>query len=151
MNTVYISVPGHPNWARDVADIALDIEPSEETEVVILYVFEGDDLESTRANLNIPVSEAPYSLDELATRKSGVKAIESALEGTPVVTRVRGIKAGNKPGKEIASLAAKDGADRIYLFSRQRSPAGKAVFGSRPGEVLSHASCPVVVVPFNGR
>ena len=151
MNTVYISVPGHPNWARDVADIAFDTEPSEETEVVILYVFEGDDLESTRANLNIPNSEAPYSLDELATRKSGVKAIDSALEDTPMETRVRGITAGKKPGKEIASVAAKGGADRIYLFSRQRSPAGKAVFGSRPGEVLSHASCPVVVVPFNGR
>lgn len=151
MNTVYISVPGHPLWARDVAHSLTETEPSEETEVVILYVFEGDDLASTRANLNVPESNLQYSLDDLATRKSGVKAIESVLEGTPMEPRVRGIEAGDKPGKEIASLAAKDGAKRIYLFSRQRSPAGKAVFGSRPQEVLSHAKCPVVVVPFNGR
>jgi nucleotide-binding universal stress UspA family protein len=150
METVLIPVTSHTGWARDVVTTAAEIESGNDVEAVVVHVFEEGEVESTRSNLDLPAGETA-TLDELATRKSGVLVTMELLEEERIDARVNGVRAENKPGSPIITIAEQEDADRIYLYSRKRSPAGKAVFGSRVQRVLLNASCPVVVVPFGAR
>ncbi|WIV66400.1 universal stress protein [Natrialbaceae archaeon AArc-T1-2] len=150
MDTFLVPVTSHPGWARDVATAATEIESPEDAEGIVAHVFEDGEVESTRSNLELPADETA-TLDELAARKSGVSTTVAELEDAGIDARVRGVRAGDEPGDAIVSAAERAGVDRIYLYSRKRSPAGKAVFGSTVQRVLLSASCPVVVLPYGAR
>ena len=146
MDTVLVPVASHPGWARDVAAEASEIESNGNGEAVLVHLFDPDEVESTRSNLDMPV-DGEITLDELAARKAGVSAAVDEFEEAKIDTRVRGVRAEQDRGRAILAAAKREGADRIYLYGRKRSPAGKAVFGSAVQRVLLNASCPVVVVP----
>ncbi|ELY46994.1 universal stress protein [Natronorubrum bangense] len=150
MDTILLPVTSHTGWARDVAAAAVETEAGTETEAVVMHLFEDGEAETTRSNLDYPVDET-LTLDELATRKRGVSATTDVFEDAGINVQVRGYNGGDEPAGEIVAAAEREGADRIYLYSRKRSPAGKAVFGSTIQKVLLNASCPVVVYPFGAR
>ena len=150
MDTVLIPVTSHTGWARDVVTTATDIESDNDVGAVVVYVFEDGEVESTRSNLDLPAGETA-TLDELAARKSGVSTTVKVLEAEGFDARIRGVRAEDEPGSAIVGLAERADADRIYVYSRKRTPAGKAVFGSSVQRVLLNASCPVVVLPFGAR
>lgn len=146
MDTILVPMPSHPDYARDVATAVTEIESTDAVETVVLHVFDDDEIESTRSNLDLRPHEV-VSIDDLAARKAGVAATVTELEAAGIETRAHGIRADGEPGGAIVTAAEREGTDRIYLFSRKRSPTGKAVFGSTVQRVLLNASCPVVVLP----
>lgn len=150
MDTILLPVTSHTGWARDVAAAAAETEAGTETEAVVMHLFEDGEIETTRSNLGYPADE-PLTLDELAARKRGVSVTADILEDAGIDVQIRGHDVGDKPANKIISAAERENADRIYLYSRKRSPAGKAVFGSTIQQVLLNASCPVVVYPFGAR
>ncbi|ERH12580.1 MAG: universal stress protein UspA related nucleotide-binding protein, partial [halophilic archaeon J07HB67] len=50
------------------------------------------------------------------------------------------------PGAAVANVAADLAADRVVVGGRDRSPTGKAGFGSTAQNVLLSAPCPVTFV-----
>ncbi|WP_458188422.1 universal stress protein [Haladaptatus sp. NG-WS-4] len=140
--TVLLAVKNHAPWARDVAEVVTNVE-DEDTEAVVLHVFDDGEVASTRANLD----DDALSVNDLASRKVGVDAatgvlIDGGLDATP-----RGVREDDRTADAILDVAESEDADRLYLYGRKRSPAGKAVFGSTVQRVVLNASVPVTIVP----
>jgi nucleotide-binding universal stress UspA family protein len=150
---VYPDMPDHvllparnfANWGKTVADVVADVEDSDETAVTVLYAFDDSDRRSTAENLDIDIGET--DVDALAARKSGVSAAIDRLSSAGFVCTPRGYAYEDDPADAILRGADDESVDRIYMYSRKRSPAGKAVFGSTLQRVILNASVPVVVVP----
>jgi nucleotide-binding universal stress UspA family protein len=146
MSTVLLPASNHSKWAESVADVVVDTEDDEDLTVVVSHVFDADEVTSTSENLDI---EGRADVDELASRKSGVGAALGRLDDADVDTEVRGIEHEGEPAEAIVDAVEAVDADRLYMYSRKRSPAGKALFGSTLQEVVIEARVPVVVVPSN--
>lgn len=144
MTTVLLPVTNHGRWTRAVADVATDVE-DETTDAVVLYTFTDEDVASTRDNLDIDAEDP--DLDALAARKSGVKQALDVLVDGGIDGEVRGERVDEETGEGILRVAEDVDADRIYVYSRKRSPTGKAVFGSPIQRVLLNSDVPVVVTP----
>ncbi|EMA06918.1 universal stress protein uspa-like protein [Haloferax denitrificans ATCC 35960] len=119
------------------------MESSDEMSVRLLHVFDEGEHQSTIDNLAI---DGDPSLDELAARKSAVSAAKALLQEADFTTDIEGVKS-DKPGKAILSTAEEHDVDRLYVYSRKRSPVGKAVFGSSNQYLLFNADVPIVVLP----
>lgn len=129
-------------WTERVAETMVDIDGTR-ANVVLLYVFSEDAKEETIENLDI---EGEVDLDQLARRKDDVAAGTDVLEAAGITYEVRGRE--HEDQAEAVLQAVDDLAiDRIYVYSRRRSPAGKALFGSTLQDVIIGASIPVVVTP----
>lgn len=148
MDNILVPVTSHVGWARDLARLAIETEAGTETTATVLHVFDDEEVETTRSNLDLPPDEE-VTLDELATRKKGVTVTVDAFQAAGIATEVCGRRADDDPAETIISMADAEPVDRIYLYSRKRSPAGKAVFGSTLQRVLLNTSRPVVVYPPN--
>lgn len=132
----------HRPWTERVAETLVEVDGAE-AEVELLYVFSEADRDETVANLDI---EEEPDLDQLARRKDDVKAGIDVFETTGVPYTVRGIEHENQ-AEAVLAVAEDLAIDRIYIYSRRRSPAGKAIFGSALQDVIMGASVPVVVTP----
>ncbi len=144
MTTVLLPVTDHGRWTRAIAGVVTDVEDPD-TEAVVLYTFTDEDVDSTTANLDLDADDP--DLDVLAARKSGVKEAVDVLTDGGVDATERGEHVEEENGDGILQVASDVDADRIYLYSRKRSPTGKAVFGSPIQRVLLNSEVPVVVTP----
>ncbi|WP_225935471.1 universal stress protein [Halobaculum magnesiiphilum] len=146
MTRVLLPASNHSQWAESVADVVVDTEDDDDLTAVVAHVFDDDEVESTNENLDI---EGRAKVDELASRKSGVNAATQRLEDAGIDTEVRGVEHEGEPAEAIVAAVDEEDADRLYMYSRKRSPAGKAVFGSTLQEAILKARVPIVVVPSN--
>lgn len=81
---------------------------------------------------------------DVAERLGSVRRATKALAAANVDYEVTGVV--GRPGEAIETLAERVGADRVFVGGRQRSPTGKAVFGSTAQQILLSAPCPVTFV-----
>lgn len=140
--TILVPTTEHPQYVETVADAAIETE-DDGFSAVVLHVFDEDERATTAANLDVENPE----LDDLAARKNGVGTARDRFESAGVDCRCRGVEADGDEADAILRAAEEADADRIYMYSRRRSPAGKAVFGSTLQQVILNASVPVVVTP----
>lgn len=140
---VLVPVDNFAPWARSVANTVIEMESSDDMSVRLLHVFDEGEHQSTIDNLGI---DGDPSLDELAARKSAVSAAKELLNEADFTTDVEGVKS-DTPGEAILSVVDERDVDRLYVYSRKRSPVGKAVFGSSNQYLLFNADVPVVVLP----
>ncbi len=147
MQTALILVTGHGRWSRSVAAVAADLEDEDETEAAVVYRFSEAELESTADHLDTTVEAA--DIDELAARKSDVTEVTERLERAGIECTAFGVETTDTDGEATLSAITAVDADRVYMYSRKRTPAGKAIFGSGLQKVLMNATVPVVVVPPN--
>lgn len=100
-----------------------------------------EDRGETVPNLDI---EGEPDLDQRARRKGDVKAGIDVLEAAGVPYTVHGIEHADQ-AEVVRSVADDLAIDRIYIYSRRRSPAGKAIFGSALQDAIIGAGVPVMV------
>lgn len=144
-DTILLPVGNFQPWTRTVATVLKEIE-SKGVTVVLLYIFEDQEVTSTRVDTG---SDASKKTDALAARKSGLNTVREELKAGNLEVEVRGMKREGERGDDILSFVEKEGIDRIYTYGRKRSPVGKAVFGSSLQRMLSNSPVPVVVIPSN--
>lgn len=144
-STVLLPAIRHSAWVRTVASVLGDVEAATGAETVVLSVFDdvdfGDEVDAADA------AARDRDLDERARARSGVQAAVDELTDAGVDPEVRGTAVTDDAAGAVLSAASEYDADRIYMYGRRRSPAGKAVFGSTLQDVLTDATVPVVVVP----
>lgn len=124
-------------WVRTVAGVLAEMEAGSDATTVVLSVFDPEQAGDRTAT----------SLDDLARDRSAVRAATSELAAADLDHVVRGVEAPEDTAHAVETAVDEFGVDRIYMYGRRRSPAGKAVFGSTLQDVVTRAGVPVVVVP----
>lgn len=137
-----LSTAHHPPWTEAIARTVVDIE-GPDAEAILLYVF--DEVERKQAIENLDI-EGPVEVSDLAKRKADVSSAREILETAGLEYTVRGVE-NDDHAEAILGVAAEEAVDRVYVYSRTRSPVGKALFGSALQDVILGAEVPVVVTP----
>jgi len=121
-----LSLPGDP------ADLS----------VTVLHVYEEIDVPGGEGGAAF-VDDLNESLDELREVPASVTRLERRLDEAGVAHERRELV--GDPADGVARVAAELDPDSIVLGMRERSPVGKAVFGSVSQEIILDADRPVVV------
>lgn len=146
---VVVAVSGaDADRAAALADATADLAGPSHATVHLVHVMGVDEFDRIIERLGYD-SMAPPDPETVSKRFQTVRAVAGHLvdprrvSGFPV--DVRGLVA-DEEGPGIVDLAAELGADRIVIGGQERSPSGKALFGSASQHVLLNADCPVILV-----
>jgi nucleotide-binding universal stress UspA family protein len=135
--------PKDSKRADVLAEEVIDVAGPTGAEVVIGHVFTKDEFASTVERLDFD-DAGGADPDEVARRHSTIRDIANRLDEADVEYSIRGTV--GEHADEIIDLAKDVGADRVVVGGRERSPTGKAVFGSTAQDVMLKAPCPVTFV-----
>ncbi|WP_224332934.1 universal stress protein [Haloprofundus halobius] len=145
VDTILLAVgAGDAERVERLGEVAVDIAGPTGAKVVLGHVFTRDEYDDTLDNLSFDRTAEEVSPDDVAGRHATIRDLTKTLDGAGVDYEVRG--AVGKHGTSIVDLASNVGSDLIIVGGRQRSPTGKAVFGSTAQEVMLSAPCPVTFV-----
>lgn len=79
--------------------------------------------------------------------REGEEAVEALSEALAVPVETHQFVRGNRPEEDVLSFASEIDADELVFTVRDRSPAGKAIFGSVGQRLLLESELPMRVVP----
>lgn len=142
--TIIAATDGTPGPDR-VVSTALELATAYGDRLVVLYVFNEDEFEEHRGEIEALDDADSYSMIQgeqqaARTARRVVDATLDSADGVDVVGRV------GRPAEEILAVAVEHDARYLVVGGRKRTPVGKAVFGSVTQSVLLEADRPVVTV-----
>jgi nucleotide-binding universal stress UspA family protein len=132
------------NRTEKLAAEAIAVAGPADAEVVVFHAFTEEEFDGVRSKLGVSEASEGSSADAVAKRHRTTRNIARALDAADVRYSVRG--AIGDQADEIVAAAKRVNADRVIIGGRNRSPTGKAVFGSVAQEVILTAPCPVTFV-----
>ncbi len=93
-------------------------------------------------------SGAGYVTEQMATdmEDKGKEILESMVKSVPPEVPVKTIFEVGSPGPTLAMVAEKNNADLIVMGSRGLGPIKGIFMGSVSSYIVSHATCPVLIV-----
>lgn len=137
---------GNGDLVDGLAATATDIADPADAEIILAHVFSDAEYDEARDRLNLP-RDSEVTPSAIAQRKTDVRDLVGRLaeSGLNVTTYGR-LAGGASRGERLAEIADEVDADMVVVGGRDRSPAGKALFGSTSQDVLLEAACPVTFV-----
>jgi len=112
-------------------------------DVLLLHAFTRESYDESVDRLDFE-DASDADVDTVASRLNGVRGVAGGLDDGGLEVEIKG--AIGEAGETIVGYAEKEGADLVVVGGRNRSPTGKAVFGSTAQEVMLNAHCPVTFV-----
>ncbi len=144
LDRVLVAVgPTDDDRVEPLAETTTDIAGAVGASVTLAHVFTEGEYETARDRLGGEPGDE-VTADSVARRHATIRALGDALDDAGVDYEVAG-RVGEH-GESIVALADEVDADLAVVGGRQRSPTGKAVFGSTAQTVLLSAPCPVTFV-----
>lgn len=144
LETILLAVGG-----RDETNVDTLLKPVREiaspkySTVIITHIFDtSSHKEAVKQIAN--TEDGDITPDELVSQMTVTQEIANQLEEGAINYEPRATKGTS--GEGIVEIAEDVSADRVIVGGRQRSPAGKAIFGSTAQEVMLNAPCPVTFV-----
>lgn len=126
---------------NSLVDTVIDVAGPTDASVVLAKAYEKEEYEKQVDKLDFDGSP---TTDEVARRSRSVRNIATSLDESGIEYEIRGV-VGEK-GDAFVDLANSVGPDLLYVQGKDRSPTGKALFGSTAQKVLLNAPCPVTYV-----
>lgn len=143
LETVLVALGASDNARIDrILDTVVDIAGPAEARVVLTHVFSDEEFVAAAERIDFEPGDA--SPEAVAQRHSTVRDAVERLDAAGLEYAIRG-GVGDK-GQQIVDGVTEVDADLVVVSGRQRSPAGKAVFGSTAQQVLLDSPSPVVFV-----
>lgn len=144
IQTVLLAVGNRDDTRIDsLVEAVSDVASPTGATVIIAHVFDSNSYrEAVEQILETPNGD--IEPDELAAQMTVTQEITDQLEAESITTVSRATTGGS--GEGIVEIAKDVSADRVIVGGRQRSPTGKALFGSTAQEVMLNAPCPVTFV-----
>lgn len=140
IETVSVAVRSAKNQ-QPLVDAVVDVAGPTDALVVLAKAFEEDNYEQRVKELDFDNSP---TTDEVARRSRAVRSIAADLNDADIEYEIRGVI--DEEDDAFVTLAKSVGSDILYVQGRDRSPAGKALFGSTAQKILLNAPCPVTYV-----
>jgi nucleotide-binding universal stress UspA family protein len=140
-----VVTPG--NRGRRLLREAGEYAEGTDTELVLLTVVPEEEFEEKRrAVAGIGSSDAVYTLEqaEESAEREATAVADDALAGLDVSYHTVGTI--GREADAILDVADSEGAEHVFLGSRRRSPAGKALFGDVAQTVLLEFDGPVTLL-----
>lgn len=135
---------GDRNQIDRLAEETIAVAEPADAEVVVFHAFTDEEFDEVRSKLGVNEASEDSSADAVAKRHRTTRELARALDEAGVRYSVRG--AIGDHADEAVAAAKKVKADRVIIGGRNRSPTGKAVFGSAAQEIILTAPCPVTFV-----
>lgn len=129
---------------EQLAKEAIAVAKPTGAKVVLTHVFSDEEFDGVRGRLGVDAASEGSTPEAVAQRHTTTRELAKALDAAGVEHSIRG--AVGDHADEVVDAASAVGADRVVVGGRQRSPTGKAVFGSVAQEVILSAPCPVTFV-----
>lgn len=143
LETVLLALgPNDSDRVDKLAQTVLDIASPADAHIVLAHVFTEDEFETAANRLDF-ANPGDASPAEVATRLATVREVANRLdaEGIEYVISAR----IGSHGTGVVDIATQQDVD-LVVGGRQRSPAGKAMFGSTAQQVLLESPSPVTFV-----
>ena len=149
LETIVLAVDGdgdNEELADRLAATAADIADPSNTRIVLAHVFDDEEYETARNRLNF-ADDSEVTPSVIAERTATVRDLGDTLANAGIdVTASGRLTNGASRGQRLSEFADEVDADMVVLGGRDRSPAGKALFGSTAQEVMLESPCPVTFV-----
>lgn len=143
MYRVLLPVDVDEGRADEQVDTLLSLPAdADELSVTLLHVYEEIDTPADEAG-TVFIDELNESLDELRDVPPSMELAERRLDDVGIEYDRRELV--GDPADGVAEVATEIDADCILLGMRQRSPVGKAVFGSVSQTVILESDRPVMI------
>jgi nucleotide-binding universal stress UspA family protein len=126
---------------QPLVDAVIDVAGPTDASVVLAKAFEEDGYEERVKRLDF---ENQPTTDEVARRSRTIRNMAADLDNADIEYEIRGIV--GEEGDAFVNLAKSVNSDLLYVQGQDRSPTGKALFGSTAQKVLLNAPCPVTYV-----
>jgi len=133
--------------ADPVVETGFDLASAYDTELHVLHCVTQSEFEERKATVERVGSFDGYSKSQRADAAANVanEVVVGTLDDADF-DRISTLGRVGDPVSEITAVADEISAQYLVIGGRERSPAGKAVFGSTTQSVLFEADCPVVTV-----
>jgi nucleotide-binding universal stress UspA family protein len=142
--TVVTAITGmNEGHTEDFLGVIEKLGNSENVDVAITHVYDEGDTEKLVEMFDVDLDQ-PQHLDAIAKHNTAVQMLSDGLDKRNISYWTRG--AIGDPVAKILEIAEDESADFILIAGRERSPAGKAIFGSTSQRVLLNASRPVIFI-----
>ncbi|MFC6954791.1 universal stress protein [Halorubellus litoreus] len=140
-----LTAVGEELHSNKALTVGYDLARSYDEQLVVLHVIPKEDfkkhkaaVKGTPAHDNFAISQEEQSAAEIA--RTAVHETLEDYDQDHIETRGR---VGDPADKILAEVEYSD-PNYLVIGGRQRSPVGKALFGSTAQKLLLNASCPVV-------
>jgi nucleotide-binding universal stress UspA family protein len=123
-----------------------------DTHITLLIVVKRDHFASYGYDPTLsltPIDDSEVN-ETIAKAKNYLETIAQRLRAEGFAVHVCA-ESGNDPAYTISITAQKMRVDAIVMSTHGRSGISRWVFGSTTGKVLSHACCPIFVIPSRER
>lgn len=150
MYRVLLAVDDGEEIAEAMAEHVASLpDASESVEVAVVHVFNDVEAPPNAAVWEPPRRENPDDEFDSEVSPAGIQRAMNVLDDRDISYDVRTER--GTPADDIVRIAVEFDADTIYIGGKDRSPAGKLLFGSVSQSVLFSADRPVAVFESPGR
>jgi len=137
---------GEERRSNQVVEVARDLAQAHDERLDVLHVVPSEEFEAHReAIADLPgFEDHSFTQEEASAARFAEEVTRETLGGATV--DVSGVGRVGDPVEQTISVVEETDPRYLVIGGRRRSPAGKAVFGSKTQDILLRSPVPVMTV-----
>lgn len=132
--------------SNKILEVGYDLATTYDEQLLVLHVIPKEEFNSHKSAVKDSPGAENFTIDREAESAAEIarKAVHESLDEYDF-DRIRPRGSVGDPTEKILSEVDRSDPQFLVIGAKQRSPVGKAIFGSTAQSILLNASCPVVL------